>query len=103
MQMSDISSAVEKVWETFSPTASIRSTSSSASTVEAPNEYRNLLISLSDDKADHMLWLMCLKSYTWKGNGEFDIALDKCGVPSLKVCLGDEEIFTYSCRMVTTP
>ncbi|KAH7729352.1 acetyl-coenzyme A synthetasecytoplasmic isoform 2 [Aphelenchoides avenae] len=31
-----------------------------------------------------MLWLSCLKEYTWRGDGEFDIALDKCGVPSLK-------------------
>jgi acyl-coenzyme A synthetase/AMP-(fatty) acid ligase len=70
--------------ETFSPTASLKSTSSHVSVAESPNEYRNLLISISGDKSDHVRWLECLKTFNWRGDGNFEFSLDKCGVPALK-------------------
>lgn len=55
---------------------------------DAPNEYRNLLISLSGQKSNHILWIESWKHFSWKGNkdAEFSFCLDRCGVPSLKVC-----------------
>uniref|UniRef100_A0A915CY83 acetate--CoA ligase n=1 Tax=Ditylenchus dipsaci TaxID=166011 RepID=A0A915CY83_9BILA len=52
---------------------------------DTPNEYRNLLTSLSGQKSDHVQWIECLKQFNWKGDSsEFSFSLDKCGVPSLK-------------------
>lgn len=57
--------------------------------IDNPNEYRDLLISLSGEKSDHILWIECLKQYRWEGdpNSQFSFKLDKFGVPSLKVNL----------------
>lgn len=54
---------------------------------DAPNEYRNLLISLSGQKSNHVLWIESWKQFSWKGNksAEFAFELDRCGVPLLKV------------------
>ncbi|CAD5225507.1 unnamed protein product [Bursaphelenchus xylophilus] len=70
-----------KVKDVLSPTTSMKSESSEC---DNPNEYRNLLISLSGDKSDHILWMQCLMTCARRGEGEFSFTLDKCGVPNLK-------------------
>lgn len=61
--------------------------SSDGSASDCPNEYRDLLISLSGQKSDHILWIECLKQYHWEGDAsvEFTFILDKFGVPALRV------------------
>lgn len=68
-------------------TISTSEASNDTEKVDNPNEYRDLLISLSGQKSDHILWIECLKQYQWEGDqdSQFSFELDKCGVPSLKV------------------
>ena len=61
-----------------------QSPSESAAT-ELPNEYRNLLLSLSGNHCDHILWIRALRRLNWRGDGDFSFCLDKSGVPMLKV------------------
>lgn len=68
---------------------------SESSECDNPNEYRNLLISLSGDKSDHILWMQCLMTCARRGEGEFSFTLDKCGVPNLKV-----RVFESLCVLV---
>ncbi|CAD5218455.1 unnamed protein product [Bursaphelenchus okinawaensis] len=81
--VSDIvpTSVQNKVMDVLSPTSSIKSQSSES---DNPNEYRELLVSLSDNKNDHILWMQCLMTCARRGDGEFSFTLDKCGVPNLK-------------------
>lgn len=63
--------------------------------INISNEYRDLLISLSGEKSDHILWIECLKQYEWKNNldSEFSFELDKFGVPLLKVKKNNNKTF----------
>ncbi|KAE9556028.1 hypothetical protein FO519_000774 [Halicephalobus sp. NKZ332] len=82
--MEKLVSAPAKVLSVLSPSGSTKSSESISSEPDAPKEYRNLLIEMSDGKADHEMWINCFKSYEWYGDGKFSFNLDKFGVPVLK-------------------
>ena len=83
--MEKLVSAPAKVLNALSPSGSTKSNDSASSEPDAPKEYRKLLMEMSDGKADHSMWINCLKSYDWYGDGKFSFNLDKFGVPVLKV------------------
>uniref|UniRef100_A0AC34PUM3 AMP-dependent synthetase/ligase domain-containing protein n=1 Tax=Panagrolaimus sp. JU765 TaxID=591449 RepID=A0AC34PUM3_9BILA len=82
--MDKLVSAPTKVLNVLSPTGSAKSVESMSSEPDAPKEYRNLLMDMSDGKSDHIMWINCLKSYDWYGEGNFSFNMDKFGVPVLK-------------------
>jgi hypothetical protein len=61
------------------------SSPSQPDSVQTSNEYRNLLLSLSDNRCDHILWIRELRKLNWRGDGDFSFTLDKGGLPTLKV------------------
>lgn len=85
--MDKLVSAPTKVLSVLSPTGSVKSVETMSLEPDAPKEYRNLLMDMSDGKSDHIMWINCLKSYDWYGEDNFSFNMDKFGVPVLKVCI----------------